>query len=61
MTNFPNSPVAGDFYNHPNGSVYTFDGIAWSVVRASESTLQVLVNRIASLEAQLSQNFLILE
>ena len=61
MTDFPDNPVAGDLFNHPNGRVYAFDGTVWSIVRASGSTLQALVNRVSTLEAQLSQNFLILE
>ena len=61
MTDFPDNPVVGEFFNHPNGRVYAFDGTVWSVVRASGSTLQVLVNRVAALEAQLSETFLILE
>ena len=61
MTDFPDNPVVGELFNHPNGRVYAFDGTVWSIVRASGSTLQALVNRVSTLEAQLSQNFLILE
>ena len=61
MTDFPDNPVAGDFYNHPNGRVYTYDGVVWSIVRASGSTLQALVNRIAALEAELSKTFLVID
>ena len=61
MTDFPDNPVAGDLFNHPNGRVYAFDGNVWSIVRASGSTLQALVNRVSVMEAQLSQQFLILE
>ena len=61
MTDFPDNPVVGELFNHPNGRVYAFDGTVWSIVRASGSTLQALVTRITSLEEQLTQNFLILE
>ena len=61
MTDFPDNPVVGDLFNHPNGRVYAYDGNVWSIVRASGSTLQALVTRISNLEEQISQQFLILE
>ena len=61
MTDFPDNPVAGDLFNHPNGRVYAFDGTVWSVVRASGSTLQALVNRVSALEAELSKTFLVID
>jgi len=62
MTDFPDNPVDGQLFNHPNGQVYTFNGVAWSVVRASGATLQALVNRVSILETQLQQqSFLLLE
>ncbi len=28
---FPNSPTNGQQYNAPNGAIYTYDGVAWTV------------------------------
>ena len=61
MTDFPDNPVVGELFNHPNGRVYEFDGTVWSIVRASGSTLQALVNRITALEAELSKTFLVID
>ena len=52
MADFPNSPADGDFFIHPNGRTYVFDGVAWSVVRAGEASLAPLIARITQLEQQ---------
>ena len=61
MADFPDNPVDGQLFNHPNGRVYAFNGVAWSIVRASGATLQAIVTRVSVLETQLQQQFLILE
>ena len=57
MTDFPDNPVVGELFNHPNGRVYAFDGTVWSIVRASGSTLQALVNRVSALGTTYSKFF----